>query len=64
MKRLLALTTAALPLFAMAHPGHGEHDGYTIIHYFTEPQHAIITLGVMTAAIVLIVRERRKRRTV
>lgn len=67
MKRLLALTTAALPLFAMAHPGHGEHGehgGYTIIHYFTEPQHAVITLGVMTAAIVLILRERRKKRTV
>jgi len=33
------------PLTTMAHPGHGETEGYTIIHYFTEPMHAVITLG-------------------
>ncbi len=33
------------PLATMAHPGHGETEGYTIIHYFTEPMHAVITLG-------------------
>jgi hypothetical protein len=47
---------------AFAHPGHGGSDGYTIIHYFNEPQHAIITIGVTVAAIVLIVRERNKRK--
>ncbi|MBH2003120.1 MAG: hypothetical protein I8H66_00390 [Sphingobacteriia bacterium] len=40
----LFLVTIA-PLVTMAHPGHGESEGYTIIHYFTEPMHAVITLG-------------------
>ncbi|HJV21002.1 MAG TPA: hypothetical protein VJ552_14045 [Sediminibacterium sp.] len=49
MKKLAAsfglfLGTVA-PLATMAHPGHGESGGYTIIHYITEPMHAVITLG-------------------
>jgi hypothetical protein len=36
---------------ANAHPGHGEHshDGFSVIHYFTEPIH------VLTIIIMLIV---------
>ena len=62
MKKISSLLAASLPLVAFAHPGHGGTDGYTIIHYFSEPQHAFISLGVMAAAIVLIVRERNKRK--
>lgn len=62
MKKITSLLAACSPVLAFAHPGHGGSDGYTIIHYFSEPQHAIITLGVMAAAIVLIVRERNKRK--
>ncbi len=62
MKKISFLLAASLPILTFAHPGHGGSDGYTIIHYFNEPQHAIITLGVMAAAIVLIVRERNKRK--
>ncbi len=62
MKKISFLLAASLPILAFAHPGHGGSDGYTIIHYFSEPQHAIITLGVMAGAIVLIVRERNKRK--
>ncbi len=51
MKRIafaLSLIAAfVLPMFAMAHPGHGEHGGYTIIHYFTAPTHVFASLGVM-----------------
>jgi len=42
---LCFLLMLILPLITMAHPGHGESEGYTIIHYFTEPMHAVITLG-------------------
>lgn len=42
---LCFLLMLILPFITMAHPGHGETEGYTIIHYFTEPMHAIITLG-------------------
>jgi hypothetical protein len=62
MKKITCLLAASLPILAFAHPGHGGSDGYTIIHYFSEPQHAIISLAVMAAAIVLIVRERNKRK--
>lgn len=62
MKKITSLLAACSPFLAFAHPGHGGSDGYTIIHYFSEPQHALITIGVMAAAIVLIVRERNKRK--
>lgn len=62
MKKITSLFVASLPLIASAHPGHGGSDGYTIIHYFSEPQHAMISLGVMVAAIVFIVRERNKHK--
>lgn len=39
-----------LPMFAMAHPGHGEHGGYTIIHYFTAPTHVFASMGILIAA--------------
>lgn len=46
MKRVFALVCLVLPLFSFAHPGHGSHggSGYTIIHYLTEPDHALIAL--------------------
>jgi hypothetical protein len=62
MKKITFLLVASLPIITFAHPGHGGSDGYTIIHYFSEPQHALISLGIMVAAIVLIVRERNKRK--
>jgi hypothetical protein len=34
------LSVFLTPLIATAHPGHGETDGFSIIHYFTEPVHA------------------------
>jgi predicted permease len=50
---ILSLAAAiALPLFSFAHPGHGETDGFSIIHYFVEPQHAVITIGVFALSFV------------
>ncbi len=60
---MIASLALLLPALTWAHPGHGETDGYTITHYFTEPQHAIITLGVLTAITVFIIRERRKSKS-
>lgn len=62
MKKISCLLAASLPFLAFAHPGHGGTDGYTIIHYFSEPQHALISIAVMAGAIVLIVRERNKKK--
>jgi len=63
MKKLTAFLTLLIPALTWAHPGHGDTDGYTIIHYFSEPQHAIITLGVLAAVTVYIMRERRQNRS-
>ncbi len=63
MKKMIASLALLLPALTWAHPGHGETDGYTITHYFTEPQHAIITLGVLAAITVFIIRERRKSKS-
>ncbi len=49
MKATLILIATSLPVWLLAHPGHGETEGFSIIHYFTEPMHAIITVGAMVA---------------
>jgi len=52
-----------MPFISIAHPGHGEHGGYTITHYFTEPMHAIAIALVLFVAIVFIRNHRRKRQS-
>ena len=60
-RKIFSFTAAALPFFASAHPGHGDTEGYTIIHYFTEPQHLIVTGLLMITTIVLVKYIRRER---
>ncbi|HVZ26150.1 MAG TPA: hypothetical protein VG842_08855 [Sediminibacterium sp.] len=62
MKKLTALLSA-VPAIAWAHPGHGVTDGYTIIHYFTEPQHAVFTLGIIGLGAFIMVRELRRHKS-
>ncbi len=62
MKKFIASAAVLMPLVTMAHPGHGGTDGYTIIHYFTEPQHAIITFGILAATGVFIAWERKQKK--
>ncbi len=50
------------PLISLAHPGHGETDGYTITHYFVEPMHAVVTYGIMIATIAYVQYVRRKEK--
>lgn len=58
----MSLVAALLPLSMFAHPGHGEIEGFTIIHYIVEPIHAIAVIGgVLVAAIYL--RWQRKKNT-
>jgi len=47
MKSIFISSVSVIPFFALAHPGHGETDGFSIIHYFSEPMHAIVTVGAM-----------------
>jgi hypothetical protein len=50
-----------IPFTGMAHPGHGETEGFTIIHYFTEPVHAIVTVGLLAGVLFMISYLRRKK---
>lgn len=57
MKKIFAaFSTLALflPVIALAHPGHGETGGFTITHYFLEPVHAVISLGVLALVVFMI----------
>ena len=39
-----------LPLATLAHPGHGDTEGFSIIHYFSEPVHAAVSIIVLAVA--------------
>jgi len=56
MKKLSLLSFFALllPASLLAHPGHGETGGFSIIHYFVEPIHAITFFSIVIAALVYI----------
>lgn len=51
---VLSLLILCLPLFTQAHPGHGDTDGYTIIHYIVEPVHALVWVPAITAIACII----------
>jgi len=51
-----------MPLFGLAHPGHGSTDGYTITHYFVEPDHAIFTWSFLIASFFLVSVYRLKKK--
>lgn len=40
-----------MPLLTVAHPGHGEAEGYTITHYFTQPVHLVVSLVALLAVV-------------
>ncbi|MBS1513023.1 MAG: hypothetical protein JST86_19460 [Bacteroidetes bacterium] len=53
MKKMFLALSLLLPLFTIAHPGHGDDDGFTIIHYIKEPVHAIPLIGALVVTILL-----------
>jgi hypothetical protein len=56
MKKLLfwLIVSITTPFICLAHPGHGSSDGYTITHYFVEPEHALFTWSFLVAGFFLI----------
>ena len=61
MKSLLLTVSTALPALLIAHPVHGASEGFSFLHYLTEPMHAIITLGAIVAVYAGIRYFRRKK---
>lgn len=56
MKKLLFFLGTLAPLTSMAHPGHGETGGFTIIHYFTEPEHVLAGLAAIALVVTLLIK--------
>lgn len=61
MKRILILLALLFPFISNAHPGHGGSDGFTIIHYFTEPQHTAFILIAMAVAVFFLGRKKETK---
>ena len=54
MKKIfLSLAAVTASICSFAHEGHGHTEGFTIKHYFTEPEHIIPVLLASAVAIVL-----------
>ncbi|MDP4262811.1 MAG: hypothetical protein Q8941_09795 [Bacteroidota bacterium] len=53
MKKIASLyaVISSLPILSFAHEGHGTTDGYTIKHYFVEPEHFFVMVGVLALGI-------------
>lgn len=59
MKKIfLSLAAVTATLSSFAHEGHGHTHGFTIQHYFVEPEHALAVLAVVAAGILLFKRYR------
>lgn len=61
LNSVLVLLMLFLPLTGWAHPGHGESDGFTLIHYFREPLHAVASLGMLAVLTVYLIRWNRNK---
>ena len=63
MKKILSTVLLAVPTLLMAHPGHGETEGFTITHYFTEVEHVIISIALISisALVVWYLKNRKKQ---
>ena len=53
MKKVLIAASLLVPFVSFAHDGHGVTGGFTIIHYFVEPGHAVYTWSFIVAGLVL-----------
>lgn len=62
MKQLLALIAVSLPGLVMAHPGHGHDDGWSIVHYIFNYEHAIPLAFAVIVAIILFSRVKVARK--
>jgi hypothetical protein len=57
MKQIMSLLLTVLPFISMAHPGHGDDEGFTIKHYFTQPEHIVFTLAALILVAVVLGRK-------
>lgn len=58
MKKIMFFLASFLPFISNAHPGHGETEGFTIKHYFTEPGHLVFLFLAMAVVIFFLGRSK------
>ncbi|OYU94669.1 MAG: hypothetical protein CFE21_15440 [Bacteroidetes bacterium B1(2017)] len=67
MKKISTLVVSSvatlLPFLGMAHPGHGETEGFTITHYFVEPTHAVVLGAVLACGGIFYLYMRSKKQS-
>lgn len=63
IRKLITLSALLFPAGLMAHDGHGHTHGFTIKHYFTEPEHMLLSGALVIVATLLIVQFRRRKKT-
>ena len=63
-KNFLAVATLIaammLPVLSMAHEGHGHTHGFTIKHYFVEPEHLVASLLAIAVGVWFFKAQRKK----
>jgi len=57
-KYFLSFAALTASLSSFAHEGHGHTHGFTIQHYFVEPEHALAVLAVVAIGVLLFKRYR------
>lgn len=62
MKKIIpiCLGILLLPFLSFAHEGHGHTHGFTIKHYFAEPEHLAVNFVFLAVAIVFFWYQRNK----
>lgn len=55
-----AIVALLLPVLSMAHEGHGHTHGFTIKHYFVEPEHVVASLLAVAVGIWFFRAQRKK----
>lgn len=56
----IAIVALLLPVLSMAHEGHGHTHGFTIKHYFVEPEHVVASLLAVAVGIWFFRAQRKK----
>jgi hypothetical protein len=60
---LLAVSAFIAPIMASAHPGHGETEGFSIIHYMVETDHAVVLGALALCAGIYYLYAKSKKQT-
>lgn len=50
-----------MPLLSAAHPGHGETEGFSVIHYLLEPKHSLVIIGALVVCVLYVKTKKQQK---